>query len=50
MDQLFGRLPHAEPALLFAAFVDLAERTAPEQLAALEELVRERRRRGGQGR
>jgi predicted transcriptional regulator len=45
VDGLLGGLPHAEPSLLLAAFVDLAERTGPEQLAALEKLIRERRRR-----
>jgi predicted transcriptional regulator len=44
VDGLLGALRGADPSLLLAAFVDLAERTGPDQLDALERMIRERRR------
>ena len=41
---LVERVPGVDAPLLVSAFVDLAERTEPETLEALEALVHERRR------
>jgi predicted transcriptional regulator len=45
LDGLLADVPRADARVLFAAFVDLAERAGEERLADLERLVRERRRR-----
>jgi predicted transcriptional regulator len=42
-------VPGAEPRLLLAGFVDFVERAGGVELAELERLVRERRRRAGGG-
>ena len=50
LEAVMGDVPQRAPDLLLSAFVDLAERTGDEQLAALERLVRARRaRRAGDG-
>jgi len=48
LEAIADALPGAEPRLLLASFVDLAERAGAEPLAELERLVRERRRRAGE--
>jgi predicted transcriptional regulator len=50
VDGLASEVPGTEAATLLAAFVDVAERAGEPQLAELERLVRERRRRRRAGR
>jgi predicted transcriptional regulator len=47
---LVGEIPGTQAATFLAAFVDAAERAGETQLAELERLVRERRRRAREGR
>jgi predicted transcriptional regulator len=47
LDGMADEIPGARDATLLAAFVDVAERAGEAQLAELERLVRERRRRKG---
>jgi predicted transcriptional regulator len=46
VSHVVSEVPGTEAATLLAAFVDVAERAGEAQLAELERLVRERRRRG----
>jgi predicted transcriptional regulator len=45
LDRVANEMPGTGSATLLAAFIDLAERAGDAQLAELERLVRERRRR-----
>jgi predicted transcriptional regulator len=49
LDRLANEVPGTGSVTLLAAFIDLAERAGDAQLAELERLVRERRRRAREG-